>query len=182
MTAVIGSKCFLSAPSMKYVQSFSLHCFQRNRRISSVSSFSTTSDTSTFIAGNQKSISNRQQQRLGSRFYEVCELDYSGTKRLRNVHISDILKDSTMHARDFFSLQLTAHDNTKKNDSSAVTKTLLLEHAAALRRRPSPVILPRGKKILVCFGYIRAVISRDHGVIFETHDHLVHVRLLRFFT
>eukprot|EP00590_Aulacoseira_subarctica_P008538 CAMPEP_0172420046 /NCGR_PEP_ID=MMETSP1064-20121228/6427_1 /TAXON_ID=202472 /ORGANISM="Aulacoseira subarctica , Strain CCAP 1002/5" /LENGTH=444 /DNA_ID=CAMNT_0013159801 /DNA_START=408 /DNA_END=1742 /DNA_ORIENTATION=+ len=79
-----------------------------------------------------------------------------------------------MHARDFFSLQLTAYDNTKKKDSSEATKTLLLEHAAALRRRPSPAILPRGKKILVCFGYIRAVISRDHGVIFETHDHLVH--------
>lgn len=127
---------------------------------------------------SQMQFSNRQKQRLESRFYEVCELDYSGTIRCTSLHISDILKGSTMHARDFFSLQLTTYDQkttAKKQERVPFHDSFSTSEVVRLRRRPSPAILPRGKKILVCFGHIRAVIGKDHGIIFETHDPLVQV-------
>jgi hypothetical protein len=126
----------------------------------------------------QAKLSNRQKQRLESRFYEVCELDYSGTIRSTSLHISDILKGSTMHARDFFSLQLTTYDQkatAKKQQRIPFHDSFSTSEVVRLRRRPSPAILPRGKKILVCFGHIRAVIGKDHGIIFEIHDPLVQV-------
>lgn len=134
--------------------------------------------SNTGSSNSQTQFSNRQKQRLESRFYEVCELDYSGTIRCTSLHISDILKGSTMHARDFFSLQLTTYDQkttAKKQQRVPFHDSFSTSEVVRLQRRPSPAILPRGKKILVCFGHIRAVIGKDHGIIFETHDPLVQV-------
>jgi hypothetical protein len=156
------------------------HCCRNTRasiRYSSTSSSPSPNGNGTG-SGNPQAQLSRQKQRLESRFYEVCELDYSGTIRCSTLHISDILKGSTMHARDFFSLQLTNYDQkiiTKNQQKVAPHDVFSTSEAVRLRRRPSPAILPRGKKILVCFGHIRAVIAKDHGMIFETHDPLVQV-------
>jgi hypothetical protein len=66
-----------------------------------------------------------RQHNLERRMYQVVEVKTDGTTQLQTLHISEILKKSGMHARDFLSLQLTTVQQTQDKDNAAL-------------RRPSP--------------------------------------------
>ena len=76
--------------------------------------------------------------------------------------LPEILRNSSLHARDLFSLALTS--------SHEVEDTLRKSRRAtgAAARTPA-AILPRGDEIVLSFGSIRALIGRDRGMIFDAH-------------
>jgi magnesium transporter len=95
--------------------------------------------------------------------YKVAQVTYNGTITMRSLQTSEILRESSIYARDLFSLSLTSkHERAIKRGS----------HGAAAHHttRPLSVILPRGKEILLSFGNIRALIERDHVLMFDAHD------------
>lgn len=92
--------------------------------------------------------------------YKVAQVTYNGTITMRSLQTSEILRESSIYARDLFSLSLTSkHERAIKRGAAAHHTT-----------RPLSVILPRGKEILLSFGNIRALIERDHVLMFDAHD------------
>lgn len=85
--------------------------------------------------------------------YSVCEINADGKLSTHSKSISEILKMSSMHARDLVSFSLTPAD------SVAASRTL----------RTPAAILPRQNQIIVSFGNVRAVISATSGIIFDAH-------------
>jgi Mg2+ and Co2+ transporter CorA len=75
---------------------------------------------------------------------------------------SDILKDSSIYARDLVSLQLT----TKQEYQNP-------QRGIGASRRTLCAILPRGNEILLSFGAIRAVVGTKHAWIFDAQSIVV---------
>lgn len=71
---------------------------------------------------------------------------------------SEILKDSSIYARDLVSLQLTTKQEYRRVRRCGVPNRTL------------SAILPRGKEILLSFGAIRAVVGTKHAWIFDAHS------------
>lgn len=75
---------------------------------------------------------------------------------------SQILKHSSIYARDLFSLQLTSRQEYRG-----------LERSRRRRQNTLSAILPRGSEIVVSFGPIRAVVGTDCVWIFDAHSVVV---------
>lgn len=89
--------------------------------------------------------------------YKVAEVMYDGTLSMKSWHTADILRGSSIYARDLIALSLTS-----KNERTRCKNASL--------RLPQSVILPRGKEILVSFGNVRALIGVDGVMIFDAHS------------
>mmetsp|Transcript_36645 Transcript_36645/g.80157 ORF Transcript_36645/g.80157 Transcript_36645/m.80157 type:complete len:576 (+) Transcript_36645:469-2196(+) len=94
--------------------------------------------------------------------YSVANVSADGRLSVTTLALPDILRNSSLHARDLFSLALTS--------SHEVEDTLRKSRRAtgAAARTPA-AILPRGDEIVLSFGSIRALIGRDRGMIFDAH-------------
>jgi len=89
--------------------------------------------------------------------YKVAEVSYGGNIAMKSLQTSDILKGSSIYARDLIALSLTSkHERTRGRHASL--------------RRSQSVILPRGKEILVSFGNTRALIGVEGVMIFDAHS------------
>lgn len=94
--------------------------------------------------------------------YKVAKLNWEGILSVESLQTSQILQDSSIYARDLFSLNLTS----KQERRAKSHRRIIGNHNAA--------ILPRGKEILLSFGNIRALISIKSVMIFDAHT--VHVK------
>ena len=89
--------------------------------------------------------------------YKVAEVSYDGQIAMKSLETSDILRKSSIYARDLIALSLTSkHERTRRRYASL--------------RLPQTVILPRGKEILVSFGNTRALIGAKGVMIFDAHS------------
>ena len=89
--------------------------------------------------------------------YKVAHVAYNGNIEMKSLQTSDILKSSSIYARDLIALSLTSkHESTRRRVASL--------------RLPQSVILPRGKEILVSFGNTRALIGIRGVTIFDAHS------------
>jgi magnesium transporter len=89
--------------------------------------------------------------------YKVADVQYDGTISMKSLRISDILRSSSIYARDLIALSLTSkHERTRRRYASL--------------RLPQSVILPRGKEILISFGNTRALIGSTGVTIFDAHS------------
>mmetsp|Transcript_22727 Transcript_22727/g.34374 ORF Transcript_22727/g.34374 Transcript_22727/m.34374 type:complete len:486 (+) Transcript_22727:35-1492(+) len=87
--------------------------------------------------------------------YKVTKLSRrNGEISTKYLPTSEIMHDSSIYARDLFSLQLTSKQERK-------TKRQI--------KTPRTAILPRGKQILLNFGAIRAVVGTDEVWLFDAH-------------
>lgn len=87
--------------------------------------------------------------------YKVTKLSRrNGEISTKYLPTSEIMHDSSIYARDLFSLQLTSKQERK-------TKRRI--------KTPRTAILPRGKQILLNFGAIRAVVGTDEVWLFDAH-------------
>ena len=89
--------------------------------------------------------------------YKVAQVAYDGTITMKSMQTSEILRGSSLYARDLFSLSLTSKHERSRRKFAAI-------------RRPPSVILPRGKEILLSFGNTRAVIGTDRVMMFDAHN------------
>ena len=84
--------------------------------------------------------------------YKVHKIDDNGKSSEESspqlMSYSDILKDSSIHVRDLFSLALTAVEEGKDKKNSLTGRSSRIS-----RYKPTPVILPRGEKIVVSSTY-----------------------------
>lgn len=96
---------------------------------------------------------NRRRDASSQPTYRVAQVLSNGKLSIKSLQISEILRDSTMHVRDLFSLALTTGQERKKKF-----------------KRPPAAILPRGNEVIVSFGHVRAVIGQESGMIFDAHD------------
>lgn len=101
--------------------------------------------------------------------YRVTKISDSGKSAYASLTVADIIRGSSVHARDLFSLALSTDDEDQREKKGNEPKRYY-RSARFSRRNPSPVILPRGEKIIVCFGCIKAVIGKDEGLLFGSHD------------
>jgi len=72
--------------------------------------------------------------------FQVSKITSDGVSSLASVNLEDIKRGSSIHARDLISLALP-ENGTKDADKRKGLKMSV--------RKPSPAILPRGKKIIV---------------------------------
>jgi len=93
--------------------------------------------------------------------FQVSKITSDGVSSLASVNLEDIKRGSSIHARDLISLALP-ENGTKDADKRKGLKMSV--------RKPSPAILPRGKKIIVSFGHVRAVIGEDEGLLFDAYN------------
>lgn len=103
---------------------------------------------------------------LGEKTYSVAKVQSDGSLSLESLKLSDILRNSSLHARDLFSLALTSsHDVEEDNRRHRRRRT---QQASSAGRTPA-AILPRGDEVVLSFGSIRALIGKDSGMIFDAH-------------
>ncbi len=87
----------------------------------------------------------------------MAEISYTGKITRKSLQTSDILKSSSIYARDLIALSLTSkHEPSRRRYVS--------------RRLPRSVILPRGREILISFGNVRALVRADGVMIFDAHS------------
>lgn len=79
---------------------------------------------------------------------------------MKSLQTSDILRGSSIYARDLIALSLTSRNE----------RTTRRRRRYASLRLPQSVILPRGKEILVSFGNVRALIGIERVMIFDAHS------------
>lgn len=115
---------------------------------------------------------------LTSPLYRIAKIGKDGNVTYTSETISDILRGSSMHVRDLFSLNLTptptstsSHYDDDDDSSSNASSTRIYSTKKKGDRlsRPSAAILPREDDIIVCFGTIRALIGINSGIIFDAH-------------
>lgn len=92
-----------------------------------------------------------------SPLYKTVEVSKDGKVTYTSQTVSEILRSSSMHARDLFSLNLSSSDH--KSSRNIATRSM----------RPSAAILPREDSIIMSFGTVRALIRYDSGIIFDAH-------------
>ncbi len=97
--------------------------------------------------------------------YRVAKVTKDGDLQYINMQTSEILKSApSLYARDLFSLQLTTRqERTLQRGSKKIVPP----------RRPPPAILPRRDSIVVCFGNLQAVATREYVLIFDAHHPVV---------
>ena len=104
---------------------------------------------------------------LGEKTYSVAKVQADGSLSLESLKLPDILRNSSLHARDLFSLALTSsHDVEEDNRRHRRRRTT--QQASSAGRTPA-AILPRGDEVVLSFGSIRALIGKDSGMVFDAH-------------
>lgn len=96
--------------------------------------------------------------------YSVANISANGSLSMTSLALTEILRNSSLHARDLFSLALTS--SHEMEDTTFYRKR---RQRGAAARTPS-AILPRGDEIVLSFGSVRALIGRDRGMIFDAHS------------
>ncbi len=101
--------------------------------------------------------------------YSVTKICEKGKVSHTILSISELLKSSSMHARDLFSLALTSRQEyeqrRRKHDESESKRRSKLRR----NKRSLAAILPRDNEIIVSFGNVRAVITSNSGLLFDAH-------------
>ena len=126
--------------------------FHQSTIIRSFASFDSFSSSSSSSATSSSS--------TPSPLYRIAKIAKDGKVQYKIQTISEILKGSSMHVRDLFSLNLTS-----TNALPATTK----RKNASRHIRPAAAILPRENDIIISFGTIRALIGIDSGILFDAH-------------
>ncbi len=136
-------------------------------------------DSYRFLSHNGHSFSTSPPSDSTSPLYRIAKIGKDGNVKYTSVTISDILRGSSMHVRDLFSLNLTPtrtttssyHDDNDDSSSKASSTRIssTRKNGERLSSRPSAAILPREDDIIVSFGTIRALIGIDSGIIFDAH-------------
>jgi len=90
---------------------------------------------------------------------------------MEHLTLSEIVKGSSMHVRDLFSLALTSNDEHARKVAAANAN----QYGGRRRKRmrPPTVILPRRGEIIMSFGNIRALIGSESGMIFDAHERTI---------
>lgn len=102
---------------------------------------------------------------LGEKTYSVAKVQADGLLSLESLRLPDILRNSSLHARDLFSLALTSSHDVEQ---SSYRRRRTTQQASSAGRTPA-AILPRGDEVVLSFGSIRALIGKDSGMIFDAH-------------
>eukprot|EP00986_Skeletonema_menzelii_P020117 scaffold30215_cov148-Skeletonema_menzelii.AAC.6 len=85
--------------------------------------------------------------------------------KLNNLKLEEILEEAPgTYPRDFFSLSLTSI-----GDAAYQKQRSLRSHYAANVKIHPWFILPRGSEIVVSFGCLRAVVTREKALLFDAH-------------
>jgi hypothetical protein len=124
-----------------------------------------------FIIGHH-SFSTFSSSALTPPLYRVAKIGKDGNVTYTSETISDILRGSSMHVRDLFSLNLTptsSYDDDDSSSNASSTRTSSSRKKGDKLSRPSAAILPREDDIIICFGTIRALIGINSGIIFDAH-------------
>ena len=101
---------------------------------------------------------------LGKKTYSVAKVRADGSLAIESLKLPEILRNSSLHARDLFSLALTSSHDVEE-DSRRRWRPRQVSSAG----RTPAAILPRGDEIVLSFGSIRALIGKDSGMIFDAH-------------
>jgi EF-hand domain pair len=96
---------------------------------------------------------------LSTPTYKVNKISIDGQIVTSSMRTSEILKDSSIYARDLVSLQLTTKEERRHK-----------RRAGSSPHRTLSAILPRGNEILLSFGAIRAVVGTKDAWIFDAHS------------
>lgn len=132
-------------------------CMTTNRCLSSegVATTSSTGAASTPAATLKPPAHSNQNN---NSCYNVARVGLDGSISLDTLQISEIRKSSpSIYARDLFSLSLTSKQERDQYRKGAPRRTV-------------SAILPRGDKLLVSFGSLRAMIAMDFVLIFDAHS------------
>lgn len=113
----------------------------------------------------------------------------------RKMSVRQIIKELPgTHPRDFFSLSLTSlgdaarkkqsrnadHDNqSHHHDEGSIYDERYYQHYSVKNNIHPWFILPRGIEIVMAFGCIRALITRDAAYIFDAHKPIIKQRVHR---
>jgi len=85
--------------------------------------------------------------------------------KLNNLKLQEILEEAPgTYPRDFFSLSLTSI-----GDAAYRKQRSLMSHYSANVKIHPWFILPRGSEIVVSFGCLRAVVTREKALLFDAH-------------
>lgn len=88
-----------------------------------------------------------------------------GGVKLNNLKLEEILEEAPgTYPRDFFSLSLTSI-----GDAAFRKQRSLMSHYSANVKIHPWFILPRGSEIVVSFGCLRAVVTREKALLFDAH-------------
>uniref|UniRef100_A0A7S2XT73 Magnesium transporter n=1 Tax=Attheya septentrionalis TaxID=420275 RepID=A0A7S2XT73_9STRA len=166
----LGSEPLRYRANAEYVLLSSSHCDEiflgrrtENYRYQSRQCFSTNGKGKTKAVlteayeyvGDENSDDDEKKETTPGASYLVARITSDGRLKMKSWKISDILKGSTVHARDLFALDLTRRYDRQ------TTQSMTRLHPCA--------ILPRGKEIIMSFGNIRAVIGRERAMLFDAH-------------
>lgn len=90
----------------------------------------------------------------GTTFYRVNKISPDGTSECCSLTVADIIRGSSVHVRDLFSLNLTSFDEEQADEEfeRSSYQTEKETRRKIISQNPQPVILPRGNKVIVCFG------------------------------
>ena len=91
--------------------------------------------------------------------YKVAQVTMDGQITVKNVETAEILKGSSIYARDLFALSLTSKQDRRQQ-----------RLRRGIPQSTTSVILPRGKVILLSFGNVRALVSSDSVMVFDAHN------------
>eukprot|EP00554_Chaetoceros_debilis_P006638 CAMPEP_0194077478 /NCGR_PEP_ID=MMETSP0149-20130528/4092_1 /TAXON_ID=122233 /ORGANISM="Chaetoceros debilis, Strain MM31A-1" /LENGTH=492 /DNA_ID=CAMNT_0038758515 /DNA_START=372 /DNA_END=1850 /DNA_ORIENTATION=+ len=136
-----------------------------------------TSDSTSGSSPSSSSPSSSEHQ------YAVARISKGGSVSETDMSISELLRSSSMHARDLFALALTSKQeqqlerniataksrssSSSQNSSTSTNKGLISRYRK--NKRSPAAILPRLNEIIVSFGNARAVITPHSGVLFNAH-------------
>jgi hypothetical protein len=95
--------------------------------------------------------------------------------KLNNLKLEEILEEAPgTYPRDFFSLSLTSI-----GDAAFRKQRSLTSHYSANVKIHPWFILPRGSEIVVSFGCLRAVVTREKALLFDAHRPTIRQHAMR---
>ena len=106
---------------------------------------------------------------LGEKTFTVAKIQDNGSLTIESLKLPEILRKSTLHARDLFSLALTSSHELQEDENRRKMRRRPQYHGSSAAGRTPAAILPRGDEIVLSFGSIRALIGKDSGMIFDAH-------------
>ena len=106
---------------------------------------------------------------LGEKTFTVAKIQDNGSLTIESLKLPEILRKSTLHVRDLFSLALTSSHELREDENRRKMRRRPQYHGSSAAGRTPAAILPRGDEIVLSFGSIRALIGKDSGMIFDAH-------------
>ena len=112
-------------------------------------------------------VSNKKFSAINNNVYAVALISPNSEDevKLKNLKLEEILEQAPgTYPRDFFSLSLTSIGD------AAFRKHRLKSHYSANNVKIHPwFILPRSSEIIVSFGCLRAVVTKEKALLFDAH-------------